>query len=110
MKNISIKDDNLFLEINPKQNAEVSVRKIQNTINNTNSKKIFINLCGLNMFDAIKISSLISAYGLADDVTRRFEVLADNKIVMGHIKLLGLSNLDVKMKEQKDFSEKIYSI
>ena len=54
------------------------------------------------MFDAIKISSLISAYGLADDPTRKFEILADNKIVMGHIKLLGLSNLCVKLEKAQE--------
>ena len=50
------------------------------------------------MFDAIKISSLIAAYGLADNISRKFEITADNKIVMGHIKLLGLSNMNVKME------------
>ena len=102
MKNIYVREENLFLDVDSKQNAEINVRQIQKTINTTNSKKIYINLCGLNMFDAIKISSLISAYGLADDITRKFEILADNKIVMGHIKLLGLSNLNVRMEEAQN--------
>ncbi|MCR4880687.1 MAG: hypothetical protein K6A44_01865 [bacterium] len=99
MKNIYVKEDNLFLEVDSRLSAENNVNKIKNVLHNVKSRKIYINLCGLNMFDAIKISSLISAYGLADDVTRKFEILADNKIVMGHIKLLGLSNLCVKMEE-----------
>lgn len=102
MKNIYVKEDNLFLEADSKQSAESNVNKIRNVLNNVKSKKIYINLCGLNMFDAIKISSLISAYGLADDITRKFEILADNKIVMGHIRLLGLSNLCVKMEEAQN--------
>ncbi len=99
MKNICVKEDNLFLDVDSKQSAENNIKKIQNIINNVRAKRIYINLCGLNMFDAIRISSLISAYGLADDITRKFEILADNKIVMGHIKLLGLSNINVRMEE-----------
>ena len=99
MKNICVKEDNLFLDVDSKQSAESNIKKIQNIINNAKAKHIYINLCGLNMFDAIRISSLISAYGLTDDITRKFEVLADNKIVMGHIKLLGLSNMNVRMEE-----------
>ena len=102
MKNICVKEDNLFLDIDSKQSAESNIKKIQNIINNTKAKYIYINLCGLNMFDAIKISSLISAYGLADDITRKFEILADNKIVMGHIRLLGLSNLNVKLENKQE--------
>ena len=102
MKNICVKEDNLFLDIDSKQSAESNIKKIKNVINNIKAKRIYINLCGLNMFDAIKISSLISAYGLADDITRKFEILADNKIVMGHIKLLGLSNINVQMEKPQD--------
>lgn len=101
MRNICVKEDNLYLDIDSKQSAEVSVNKIKNIVHNVNSSNIHINLCGLNMFDAIKIASLVSAYGLADDLRRKFNFVADNKIVTGHIKLLGLSNISVKMEEQK---------
>ena len=80
----------------------MSEKETVELINNVKAKRICINLCGLNMFDAIKISSLISAYGLADDITRKFEILADNKIVMGHIRLLGLSNLNVKLENKQE--------
>lgn len=102
MKNIYVREDSLFLELDAKQTAEANVNKLRNILNNVKSKNIFLNLCGLNMFDAIKISSLISAYGLADDISRHFEILADNKIVMGHIKLLGLSNMCVKMQHAQE--------
>ena len=102
MKNILVKEDKLFLDIAPEQNAESCVNKIKTMISNMNSKNIYINLCGLNMFDAIKISSLISAYGLTDNSSRKFEITADNKIVAGHIKLFGLSNMQVKFQEEKE--------
>ncbi len=102
MKNICVRKDNLFLDINSKKSAESNIKNIQNIINNSTAKQIYINLCGLNMFDAIKIASLICAYGLADDTTRKFEIFADNKIVMGHIKLLGLSNMNVRMEMEKE--------
>ena len=102
MKNISVREDSLFLDADSKLSAENNIQKIKNVLKNVQPKKVYINLCGLNMFDAIKISSLISAYGLADDLTRKFEILADNKIVMGHIKLLGLSNMCVKMEEAQE--------
>ena len=54
------------------------------------------------MFDAIKISSLIAAYGLTDNTSRQFKIYADNKIVAGHIKLLGLSNLNVALKNMPE--------
>ena len=102
MKNICVREGNLFLDIDSKQNAENSIKKIKNVISNVNAERIYINLCGLNMFDAIKISSLISAYGLADDITRKFEIFADNKIVMGHIKLLGLSKMNVQLEKAQE--------
>lgn len=101
MKNICVKDDILFLEIDSKQDATANVKKIQNVINNLSFKKVYINLCGLNMFDAIKISSLICAYGLTDDIHRKFEILTDNKVVMGHIRLLGLSNMNVSCENSQ---------
>ena len=101
MKDVHIKEDCLFLEIDSRQNAETNVKKMQNIINKAKAQKVFINLCGLNMFDAIKISSLISAYGLTDDIHRKFELLADNKVVMGHIRLLGLSNMKASLNCQK---------
>ena len=104
MKNVCVREENLFLDIAPEHNAENCVHKIKNLIYNMNSKNIFINLCGLNMFDAIKISSLISAYGLADNASRKFNITADNKIVAGHIKLFGLSNMQVKLQEEKEKS------
>ena len=101
MKDVHIKEDCLFLEIDSRKNEETNVKKMQNIINKAKAQKVFINLCGLNMFDAIKISSLISAYGLTDDIHRKFEILADNKVVMGHIRLLGLSNMKATFEYPK---------
>ena len=99
VKDIYVKDGNLFIVPNAAQKAETVVQTIQNLVKNSQPEVITVNLCGLNMFDALKIASLTGAYGLINNSNNRYEIFVDDKIAMEQIKLLSLSNVKVSLEK-----------
>ena len=98
VKNVLVKDGSLFVVPNSAQRAETIVEKIQNLVKKANANIITVNLCGLNMFDALKVATLTSAYGLTKSLTNKYEVVVADEITRNQIQLLSLSNLDVSVK------------
>ena len=100
MKDIIVKDGSLFVVPNSAQRAETIVEKIQNLVKKTNSYSICVNLCGCNMFEALKIASLTGAYGLVNNLNNKYEIIVDDEVVMAQIQLLSLTNVTVNYKPQ----------
>jgi len=95
VKDIFVKDGSLFVVPNSAQRAETIVEKIQTLAKKVDAQTICVNLCGLNMFDALKIASLTGAYGLVNNINNRYEIIVDSEVTMFQIQLLGLSNVNV---------------
>ncbi len=106
MKEIYVKDGCLFLAPFFSQKAETIISKIQNIVKQTNVSSIKLNLCGLNMFDALKIASLTGAYGLINNLNNQYDIVVDNEITKAQIELLSLSNVVVEVKEAQKVQRK----
>jgi len=98
VKEIFVKDGNLFVVPKPTKKAEQTVNEILNVAKNVNAKHVNVDLCGFNMFDALKVATLTSAYGLTKSLTNKYEVVVADEITRAQIKLLSLTNLEVKIK------------
>ena len=107
MKDIYVKDGNLFIVPNAAQKAETIIETIQNLVKNSKPESITVNLCGLNMFDALKIASLTGAYGLVNNLNNRYEIIVDDEVTMMQIKLLSLSNVKVRLEKETKTPQKV---
>lgn len=99
MKNVLVKDGSLFVVPNSAQRAETIVEKIQNLVKKANAETITVNLCGLNMFETLKIASLTGAYGLINNINNKYKIIVDSPVTMTYIQTLSLSNVQVHMPE-----------
>lgn len=99
MQNVLVKDGNLFVSPSSAQKAEVIVEKIQNLVKKANVNETTINLCGLNMFEALKVASLTGVYGLINNLNNRYEIIVDDVVTMSQIQTLSLSNVKVRINE-----------
>ena len=100
MKNVLVKDGSLFVVPNSAQRAETIVEKIQNLVKKANANIITVNLCGLNMFEALKIASLTGAYGLINNINNKYEIIVDSPVTRMQIQMLSLSNIQVRVQER----------
>ncbi len=100
MKDIYVKDGSLFLVPNSAQKAENIIEKIQNLVKKVKPEFITINLCGLNMFDALKIASLTGAYGLINNFHNKYKIIVDNEVTLSQINLLSLNNVTAQIEKE----------
>ncbi len=106
MKEIYVKDGDLFLVPNSAQKAETIISKIQSLVKGSEVDSIKLNLCGLNMFDALKIATMSGAYGLINNLNNRYEIIVDDEITKAQIQLLSLSNISVEVQEAEQTKRK----
>jgi len=99
VKEIIVKDGTLFVMPNSAKKADVTVNEILTLAKNANTKFVKLNLCNLNMLDALKIATLTATYGLTQDLSNKYEVIVADKVTEANIKLLSLSNLQVYVQE-----------
>ena len=102
MKEIFVKDGNLFVVPKTMKKAEQTVNEIINIAKNVNAKHVNVDLSSFNMFDALKVATLTSAYGLTKSLTNKYEVVVADEITRNQIQLLSLSNLEVSVKRHID--------
>jgi len=98
VKEIIVKDGTLFITPQSAKKAEQTVSEILTLSKNANSKFVKLDLCNLNMFDALKVATLTATYGLTQNLSNKYEVIVADKITEQNIKLLSLSNLNVHVK------------
>jgi len=91
-----------------KTNKDISslIKSIKAFANSTNKKDFSIDLCGINMFSAIKTASIISTYGIIYNPHITFKILTENNTTKEHIQLLGLNNVKVDTKA-KNYSSNL---
>ena len=102
VKEIFVKDGNLFVVPKTMKKAEQTVNEIINIAKNVNAKHVNVDLSSFNMFDALKVATLTSAYGLTKSLTNKYEVVVADEITRNQIQLLSLSNLEVSVKRHID--------
>ena len=64
MKDLFVKDGNLFIMPESAQDAELTVESILKLAKKSDVTKVTMNLTELNMFDALKVATLTSAWGV----------------------------------------------
>lgn len=99
MKEIYLQNNCLVIYPDANQISEIIIKKIYNVIKNSNTNKIKINLTDINMLDAIKIATFISAKGLISDTNKEYEFMVKDKIVLSYMKLFSLNNCKITVEE-----------
>ncbi len=99
VKDIIVKDGNLFIMPESAMKAEQTVSEVFEIVKNAHAANVTLNLCNLNMFDALKVATLTAARGLTKNIHNRYEVIVANEVVKSQIRLLSLPNLQVIVRK-----------
>lgn len=100
MKDIYVKDGNLFITPNVNETEIDFITQVKTLIKKTEPEVIKLDLTGMNMFSAIKIASTTAAMGLTQNIKNKYEIIVDDEITHKYIKLLGLSNISIKIQNK----------
>ena len=99
MKEIHFKNNCLYITPT-QQNTEIIINKIFNIVKNSNFSKFQINLSNFNMFETVKIVTMICTKGLILDITKQYEFIVENELIANHIKPFALSNFKISICEE----------